>query len=483
VKRSFLPTDRALALYARSLGALFDVPDEGDDCFELCGAAAVVDILGPVVQHASYWDNYESITARVTAAATSSARAVVLRIDSPGGDALGMIECARAIRATCLAAGKPLFAFVDGMACSAAYALASSAGVIVSPPAGVVGSVGVYQPMVDATAQDKMMGLSYEMISSGDAKLDGNPHAPLSDAARARTQLRVDGLADLFFALVADMRPGVTPNKMRALEGATFLGAEALRVGLIDAVGTWDDVLALVASDKTATASATATPEETAMADEEKKDDSMKDDDAKGAKKAKAKKALFSAMEAAFDSMFEDDDDKDDEKKKKKEEGSASASEEDPKKKEDEKEESKASAATTMKLLARVHALEAERSLEKETAARASLLAQRPDFSAEVLATLATVPLAALKTAVETWPRAAYNPATAGSVTSTAARGPSAPKASAAVIDHITEKMGLGTPSGAAMTSEQGGFANVFQPISQEAAAARLAELTKKAVA
>jgi ClpP class serine protease len=414
---------------------LFDMRPEATEPFEVEGDAAIVDVRGPVVQHKDWcWDSYDSIVERVKAATDSNQRAVVLRIDSPGGDALGMMEAARELRAVCRDANKPLIVFVDGMACSAAFALATAGFPVVVPPAGLVGSVGVFQPMLDATGADRAMGLVFEMVSSGERKLDGNPHVKITDAARAETQRRVDGLADLFFALVAEMRHGVSATAMRGLEGGIYLGQEAVTLGLADAVGSWGDVLAYASGDQQATAPAAASNKEQAnmkiraAAGEETTPDNDK--------KTKARKAFFSAMEAAFDSMFGDDEapkkkegeasaeDEDTKKKeeakakaeedKKKEEASAAAAKaEDEKKKEEAKAlaakatDSGTKAALDMALKAQEDnaKLRAELAAKDEAHERAGLLAKRPDLTPAVVEILARMPLEDMAKAIESFPR------------------------------------------------------------------------------
>jgi len=489
----YQPTGRPLALDPQAYGLFFEEQDrQAPAPFEIAGAAAVVDIVGPVVQHKDWlFDSYDAIVERVQAASASAASAVVLRIDSPGGDALGVMECARELRATCAKAGKPLLAFVDGMACSAAYALATPASVVVTPPAGVVGSVGIFQPVIDATAADAQMGLKIKLKSSGKRKLDGNPHAVTSESAEENIQRRVDGLATLFFELVAEMRPSMTVDAIRALEGNTFLGAEAVSVGLADRVGSWSDVLAMVAgAAEKATAPAAAT-KETAMA-EETKDTS----------KAGIRKALTAAIAAAIAAAFPDDvepEKKDGEtppEKKAEVTPEKKDGETPPEKKTDactpktetepeKKDESKALAEVRAIALAsarELQTLKAQNAAKEESQARAALFAQRPDFDANVKATLSLVPLADLKKAVETWPRSTNPLAAAASVTGTQGARDEDRKASPEVEQYINERMGL-APSGNAKASTHECLTTVFNPeMSQEAAAARLAELTKKAV-
>jgi len=429
--------DRPLALHAAAIGIAFPAPTQ-DEGFELSGSTAIVTIRGPLVQHGGvvFWDNYDSIRARVAAAcAKEDVTDVVLRIDSPGGDALGCFECGRELRASAKASGKKLWAYCDGMIASAAFAIAVSAtaGIYV-PLAGAIGSVGVMRAVVDATAADAAQGLKYAVVSSGIRKLDGNPHVSLTEDALKAVQANVDELADLFFSFVEELRPQTSASILKGLEGAILFGQSAVKAGLADGIAEWTEFLAMVAKDEGASApGATATDTETQMDKKEMRawlKSLSEDKDEKVASKAKA--AL---------KCLEDDGDGDEKKEAKaaaedkKEEAKA---EEPADKKDEKKEEAKAAsnpletksaaASPDLALLARVHALETERANEKEEIARTTLLAKRPDFSAEVRASLSkrsadgkgwAYSLAQLTEAVETWPSPQGFPAAAVAVTGT----------------------------------------------------------------
>lgn len=246
-------------------------PSEADDRgFLEDSDAAIVEIRGPLLRRAEglmglFCDNYEAIRDRAAAAFASGASRVVLRIDSPGGDAGGCFELSRELRAMSLESGKALIAYADGNCCSAAYAIACAAEEIVAAPTSVVGSIGVFQPMVDVTAQDRALGMNVVVVASGEAKTDGNPHVAITKEAVARVQDQVDDLAGLFFDLVADMRSGVTADEVRALKGGTFLGVRAVGVGLADRVSAWGDLMA-----PTAQAAAASSTKEENMAEEKK---------------------------------------------------------------------------------------------------------------------------------------------------------------------------------------------------------------------
>lgn len=210
--------------------------------FALAGDVAVVTVEGPLSQRAwSCWmfrgDGYDAIVDRARAAfADPQARGVVLRLDSPGGEVAGCFEAVRALRAMARNAGKPLVAYVDEMACSAAYALACACDEIVAPDTGMVGSIGVIMSVASRAGELAARGVSVAVISSGKAKADGHPALPLADDARARLQADVDTLAGIFAAEVAASRP-LSAAEVLALEAQVFIGAAARSAGLVDEVG------------------------------------------------------------------------------------------------------------------------------------------------------------------------------------------------------------------------------------------------------
>jgi len=212
------------------------------------GTVAVIDIQGPLEQYASNLecDSYAAIRMRVELACETSARAVVLRIDSPGGVASGMIDTARAIRATCAAAGKRLISYVDGQACSAAYAIACAAPEIVTSETGILGSIGIINCRVDVTEADKALGTRFAIVTSGARKADGHPHAAISEAELASTQRLVDSLALTFFDFVGEVR-GMSRATVSGLEAGLLHGNVAVGVGLADRVQSFDGLLATLA--------------------------------------------------------------------------------------------------------------------------------------------------------------------------------------------------------------------------------------------
>lgn len=237
------PGNGALALAPQALGFLFE-DAQANDVEVTRGGVAIVGIEGPLSHKPSWFgDSYESIRARVEAAASDpDVHSIVLKIDSYGGVVSGCYATVDAIRQAAASAGKRLVAYVDEAAFSAAYALACAADEIVIPKVGGVGSIGCLQILVDATGMDKQQGLAFHFVASGEKKAQGNPHAGIDDATLATAQEHVDALAVMFFEIVAESR-GISVDAVRALEAGCFFGADAVSKGLADTIASLDEVI------------------------------------------------------------------------------------------------------------------------------------------------------------------------------------------------------------------------------------------------
>jgi ClpP class serine protease len=212
------------------------------------GAVQVVSVNGPLEQRPGAWfDDYESIRKRVCLALESTARAVVLRINSPGGCLYGTLDTARAIRADAARAGKPLVAFVDGDGCSAAYALACAADETVISSSAVVGSIGVLMAREDASVALSAQGVQVAFVTSGASKAYGRPELAMSERELADTQALVNQLAGPFIAYVAARR-GLTTKAVAGYEAGQFTGVAAVQAGLADRLMSLDALIASLAT-------------------------------------------------------------------------------------------------------------------------------------------------------------------------------------------------------------------------------------------
>lgn len=218
--------------------------DEDEQGYTLVGDLAVITVRGMLMQRGCWWwHGYDTLAAAFGRALLDGrARAVILAIDSPGGYVAGCFDTARRMRAAADLAGKPVVAVSDERCYSAAYAIACVADAIVVPETAGAGSVGVIGAMTSWSAALEAAGVDVRLIVSGAEKADGHPSQPLSDGAVAREQARVDQLAQVFFAWVAQRR-GMKPEAVAAMQGGIRLGAEAVTAGLADRVGTLAAIL------------------------------------------------------------------------------------------------------------------------------------------------------------------------------------------------------------------------------------------------
>jgi ClpP class serine protease len=397
-----------LAVAPRAWGGEFAIFVGAPTLFAVEGDAAVVTIQGPLTHHATgMFDSYDGIKARIDSALASDQQRLILRIDSPGGDVSGCFELAHYIREACVKAGKRSAAFSDGMMCSAAYALGCACDEVYAAPSANIGSIGVLETMVDLTRQDAAMGVRFVFARSGAKKGFGNPHAPIETAAIETMQAHTDATAALFFELVAEMR-GLDADDIAELEAGVFLGAEAAARGLVTGVVSWSELVSGAIGANGGKAMAKKLTEYLAsLAEGEDKDEAKKarkalaallaEDDA-GEKKDEPKKEEGSAAAAASPAASEEP---------KKDEAKAEDEKKDAKAADEEKKEAKAAAAgPDVSALAReLHAMRAERAIEKDTAARAAIFATRPDIAPDTQRALASTPTASLQKVVDSFPR------------------------------------------------------------------------------
>jgi signal peptide peptidase SppA len=165
--------------------------------------------------------------------------AIALHVDSPGGDANGCDELAQAIFDA--RKKKPIAAYISGAGCSAAYWLASATSRVTASDAAMVGSVGVVLGITDRKKSDEKRGVTHtEFVSS---QSPGKRPDIATSEGRERIQKMVDQMGEVFVSAIAKQR-GVAKEKVHSWQGGVEIGAKAKAAGMIDAVGSFEDVLA-----------------------------------------------------------------------------------------------------------------------------------------------------------------------------------------------------------------------------------------------
>lgn len=162
-------------------------------------------------------------------------KALILRIDSPGGSVAGGESLHDAIAD--VAAKKPVVAVMGGLAASAGYMIAVPAQRIFAREGTLTGSIGVLLESGEVSGLLDKVGIHAEVIRSGPLKDEPSLVRPLSDQGRDVLQGLVNDMYDQFVAMVASGRH-MKPDVVRQLgDGRAYTGRQALALGLIDTIG------------------------------------------------------------------------------------------------------------------------------------------------------------------------------------------------------------------------------------------------------
>lgn len=183
------------------------------------------------------------------AAGDSGVKAVVLRINSPGGTVTASDTMYEIIQRFKRETGKPVIAAAQEVAASGGYYIACAADKIVAHPTSIVGSIGVIFHTLNIQGTMDKLGIKTEAIKSAPMKDMGSPFRPLDDESRKVMK----GLIDEFYARfvnVVKTHRHLTDDATIALvtDGRVFSGAQAQQLGLVDKTGLLEDAIDLARS-------------------------------------------------------------------------------------------------------------------------------------------------------------------------------------------------------------------------------------------
>ncbi len=210
----------------------------GLDIASLGGRVALVDIKGVITSSENVVrqvDKYED---------DGSVKALVLRIDTPGGG----VAASQEIYDRLLKfkdSGKSIVVSMGSVAASGGYYIACAADSIVANPGTVIGSIGA---IISYPVFEKLMdkvGINIEVIKSGDLKDVGNYARQITPADREMLQALIDDTHDQFINVVAESRNLELESVREFSDGSVFTGRQAIELALIDRLGTLQDAIAL----------------------------------------------------------------------------------------------------------------------------------------------------------------------------------------------------------------------------------------------
>lgn len=200
---------------------------------------AVVPIEGPIMDARETVDKLEEY------AESSTVKAIVVRINSPGGAIAPSQEIYSQILRIREETDKPVVASFDSIAASGGFYIASACDQIVANPGSITGSIGVILQWLEFEDLIKWAKMRPETITSGALKSAGSPFQKLSDEERQYLQRVVNQLHQQFVKAVAAGRKGKISEAdvARLADGRVFTGEEALALKLVDRLGTLHDAV------------------------------------------------------------------------------------------------------------------------------------------------------------------------------------------------------------------------------------------------
>lgn len=213
-------------------------------------AIARIDLSGTLMKSASSFGGTSTVQTRrdINAAASDpNVSGILLAIDSPGGTVAGTAELGDAVKAA--GRQKPVYAWVDGLAASAAYWAASQADLIFAGNRmSQIGSIGTYATVYDYSQATEAEGIKVHHFTTGPLKGMATPGTAITPEQAEYMQARVNEMQTHFDAAVRAGR-GMNASQLAAVKsGAVWQAADALEKRLIDGIKTYEQTLAALAS-------------------------------------------------------------------------------------------------------------------------------------------------------------------------------------------------------------------------------------------
>ncbi len=197
---------------------------------------AVVNIDGIIIDPGPYIESIRKIRE------TDSLKAVVVRVNSPGGSVAASQEIYEELKS--LGEEMPVVASMGTVAASGGYYVACAAPTVYANPGTVTGSIGVIAQFASYEQLLKWAKVEVEVIKSGEFKDLGSPLRRMPEAQKAYLQTLIDGAHSQFRDMISERRK-LSPEKVASLsDGRIFLGSQAKDLGLIDRIGTLEAAVA-----------------------------------------------------------------------------------------------------------------------------------------------------------------------------------------------------------------------------------------------
>ena len=208
------------------------------DSYSLVGRVAIIDVKG-VIEYSDdvvrQLDRYQD---------DSSVKALVLRVDSPGGGVAASQEIYEKLLKF-KESGKTVVVSMGAIAASGGYYIACAGDTIIANPGTLTGSIGVIFSFPTFEKLMNTIGIELEVFKAGKLKDVGNYSREVTPEERKMLQAAIDDTYDQFVTVVSDARNLEIDDVKKLADGSVYTGRQAVELGLIDGLGSLDDAIAI----------------------------------------------------------------------------------------------------------------------------------------------------------------------------------------------------------------------------------------------
>ncbi|MFZ1080651.1 MAG: signal peptide peptidase SppA [Candidatus Kryptoniota bacterium] len=212
--------------------------------YDLSGSGAkiaVVELSGTILS------SREIVSTLQTLAENSSVKAILLRVDSPGGGVAASQEIYEEVKSI-RDSVKPIIVSMGALAASGGYYVSCGATRIVANPGTITGSIGVIATFPNFTKLMEKIGLQMNVVKSGEYKDSGSPFRPETKEDEELFQAVVDNSYQQFLDVVSTERKLSVDDLKKFADGRVFTGEQAMKLGLIDTLGSFEDAIKIAAN-------------------------------------------------------------------------------------------------------------------------------------------------------------------------------------------------------------------------------------------
>lgn len=207
---------------------------------QLHGRVGLVEVVGEISESESVVDQIDRMQR------DPNVKAVVIRLDSPGGGVAASQEIYDAVRRL-REDGKPVVASMGGVAASGAYYVACAADSIVANPGTLTGSIGVIMSFPNTEELFRKVGVRFETIKTGKFKDVGSLWRPMTDEERSLLQEVLANVYDQFIDAIVDGRSMAREDVLPYADGRIFSGDQAEEYGFVDRLGSLEEAVNMAA--------------------------------------------------------------------------------------------------------------------------------------------------------------------------------------------------------------------------------------------